>query len=63
MKRFLKPITVKQGSELKKVFININLIEYIQPTSTAVFIRMQHGSGWLVENESIESLLERLQSN
>lgn len=63
MKRFLKPITVKQGSELKKIFININLIEYIEPTTTAVYIRMQQGSGWLVENESIESLLERLQSN
>jgi len=62
MKRIFRPITIKEGSELKKIFINVNLIEYIEPTTTAVYIKMHRGNGWLVENESIESLLERLQA-
>jgi uncharacterized protein YlzI (FlbEa/FlbD family) len=62
MKRTFRPITVKKGSELKKIFINVRLIEYIEPTPTAVYIKMHRGNGWLVENESIDSLLERLQS-
>jgi uncharacterized protein YlzI (FlbEa/FlbD family) len=63
MKRIFRPITVQHGETTKQIYININLIEYIEETDSAVFIKMQHGNGWLVYNESIQLLIERLQSN
>lgn len=62
MERIFRPITVQHGETTKRIYINVTLIEYIEETETAVFIKMQRGNGWLVHNESIQLLLERLQA-
>ena len=62
MEQIFKPITVRHGDKsTKKVYININLIECIEETHSAVQVKMQRGNTWLVE-EPILILLERLQS-
>jgi uncharacterized protein YlzI (FlbEa/FlbD family) len=62
MEQIFKQITVLYGDKsTKKIYINVNLIECIEETHSAVSIKMQRGNTWLVE-EPIFSLLERLQS-
>jgi uncharacterized protein YlzI (FlbEa/FlbD family) len=61
MEFIYKPIIVQHGTNTKKVYININLVESIQETTTGVHIRMHQGSSWIV-NEPLHEILERLQS-
>ena len=61
MEFIYKPILAQYGTDIKKVYININLVESIQETTTGVQIRMHQGSSWIV-NEPLHEILERLQS-
>jgi uncharacterized protein YlzI (FlbEa/FlbD family) len=62
MTRIFFQITVTYSdTSTQIIFINVNLIEYISETTSGVHIKMQNGNSWIV-NESIYTLLERLQS-
>jgi uncharacterized protein YlzI (FlbEa/FlbD family) len=61
MERIYKPILVQYGNGVKKIYININLVESIQETTTGVHLQMHRGSSWIV-NEPLHEILERLQS-
>ena len=62
MEFIYKPIIVQHGTDTKKIYININLVESIEETTTGVQVRMHQGSAWIV-NEPLREILERLQSN
>ena len=61
MELIYKPIIVQYGTDVKKIYININLVESIEETTTGVHVRMHRGSSWIV-NEPLHEILERLQS-
>lgn len=61
MEFIYKPIIVQYGTDTKKIYININLVESIEETTTGVQVRMHQGSSWIV-NEPLHEILERLQS-
>jgi uncharacterized protein YlzI (FlbEa/FlbD family) len=61
MEFIYKPIMAQHGNDIKKIYINVNLVESIEETTTGVQVKMHQGSAWIV-NESLHEILERLQS-